>query len=174
MVTARETSFTRADYMLLPEGLRVELIEGELVKEPSPTAWHQVLAGRIHLQLAMLVGTRRAIASPIDLFVDDESILQPDVAVLPASAPASPEKPEIAVPLLVVEVLSPSTSRRDRHRKPPIYFRAGVREVWIVDAAAKTAEILTPAGARRFDSPERPRSEALPDFELDLAALFGL
>jgi Uma2 family endonuclease len=172
MVITKETRFTRADYMRLPEGLRAELIGGDLVKEPSPTLWHQVLVGRIYRDLAALVGTRRVVPAPIDIFVDDESVLQPDVAVLPESAPARPDAPETPVPVLVVEVLSPSTRSRDRHRKPPIYFQAGVREVWIVDPDAKTAEILTPGGSVRFTSAEIPRSGAVPGLSLDLETLF--
>jgi Uma2 family endonuclease len=174
MLAMKTARFTRADYMKLPEGFRAELIEGELVREPAPTQWHQAIAGWIHVQLAALVGPRRVVESPIDLFVDDECILQPDVAVLPESAPARPDIPEMAVPLLVVEVLSPSSIPRDRRRKPSIYFRAGVREVWIVNPADETAEILTPEGTRWFAAPEHPRSGVLPGFALDLAALFAV
>jgi len=43
MVAHETIRFTTADYRKLPEDLRVELIHGELVKDASPTAWHQLL-----------------------------------------------------------------------------------------------------------------------------------
>ena len=51
MTTAR-THFTREDYDRLPEGFPCELIEGELVKEPSPFYQHQ----RVSLRLARIIG----------------------------------------------------------------------------------------------------------------------
>ncbi len=62
--------FTRKDYMALPEGFPVELIRGELVKEPAPTFGHQGLVGDLHVLLRSVVG-RRAVLSPIDVFVDE-------------------------------------------------------------------------------------------------------
>jgi Uma2 family endonuclease len=176
MVNVRAISdarFTRADYMLLPEGFRAELIDGVLVKEPAPTGWHQRLVGDIHLALTACVDRRRVVFSPIDVFVDDYNVLQPDVAVLPEDAPIGPGTVAIAMPILVVEVLSPSTARRDRLVKTRTYLRAGVREVWLVDPDTRCAEIVTSSGTRLFAAGSVPRSGALPGFALDLGALFA-
>ena len=51
----------------------------------------------------------------------------------------------MSTPLLVVEVLSPSTTRRDRHRKRPAYLANGVAEVWLVDGDTRIIERWTAA-----------------------------
>ncbi len=63
--------FTRADYERLPEGYPVELIDGQLVKEPAPTFGHQWIVGRFHVEFYSLVGAGRIVVSPIDVFVDE-------------------------------------------------------------------------------------------------------
>ncbi|MCU0724305.1 MAG: Uma2 family endonuclease [Planctomycetes bacterium] len=173
MKNVQEARFTRADYMLLPEGFRAELIDGVLVKEPAPTGWHQRLVREILLETVACLGRERAIQSPIDVFVDEHNVLQPDVAVLPEDAPIRRGAVEIAMPVLVVEVLSPSTARRDRLVKTRTYLRAGVREVWLVDPDTRCAEIVTTAGTRLFAAGSVPRSGAVPGFALDLGALFA-
>jgi Uma2 family endonuclease len=171
--TTRDARFTRADYMRLPEGFPAELIDGVLVREPAPSGWHQGLVGAVFLELAACVGRRRVVPSPIDVFVDEHNVLQPDVAVLPKDAPIGARTTAIAIPILVVEVLSPSTARRDRRQKTAIYLRAGVREVWLVDPATKSTDIVTSAGATHFATGATPRSDAVPGFALDLGALFA-
>ncbi|MHC4858878.1 MAG: hypothetical protein ACYTDY_02170 [Planctomycetota bacterium] len=82
----RETRrFTQADYARLPEGFPVELIDGQLVKEPSPTYGHQRILGQIHVELYRFVGAGRVVVSPIDLFVDEPMC---QVHSLPANCPA--------------------------------------------------------------------------------------
>jgi Uma2 family endonuclease len=169
MVTT--TKFTRADYMALPEGYPAELLDGMLVKSPSPTWGHQHLVTKLAVMLWGIVGPQRIVVSPIDVFVDEHNVLQPDVLVTPE--PRSPVEKEAGEPLLVVEVLSPSTKRRDRERKPAKYFQAGAKEVWIVDPQARTVEVLTPAGRRRFAEEEEARSEAVPGFALVARDLFA-
>ncbi|MFQ5845668.1 MAG: Uma2 family endonuclease, partial [Planctomycetota bacterium] len=134
--------YTRADYLSLPEGFPAELIDGMLVKEPSPAAWHQEIVGRLHWILRGALGPGRVLFSPIDLFVDEFNVLQPDLVVLPEDPRIGPDTPQIPVPLVVIEVLSPSTARRDRRTKTRIYLRAGVKEVWLVDPGARRAEIV--------------------------------
>ncbi len=165
--------FTRADDIRLPEGFRVRFSDGMLVKKPAPTGWHQVIIGRLHLLLAAVVGSRRVVMAPIDLFVDDVNVIKPDVAVMSETTPLGPGSDEIPVPLPVAEVLSPSTARRDRREKPPLYFRSGVREVWIVDPEHRSLEIPTSAGPRPLPPGEPPRSEIVPGFAVDTAALFA-
>jgi Uma2 family endonuclease len=169
MVTT--TKFTRADYMALPESYPAELLDGMLVKSPSPTWGHQRIVMEIAVRLRSVVGPQRLVSSPIDVFVDDYNVIQPDVLV--TTEPRSVREKEAGEPLLVVEVLSPSTKRRDRERKPAKYFEAGAKEVWIVDPKARTIEVLTPDGRRSYGEDEEARSEAVPGFALVAADLLA-
>ena len=157
-------NFTRADYMALPESYPAELLDGMLVKSPSPTWGHQRIVVDLAVLLRGIAGPDRVVVSPIDVFVDDVNVIQPDVLVTPK--PRSIDEREAGVPLLVVEVLSPSTARRDREEKPPKYFQVGVEEVWIVDSAARTVEVRTVESRQLFREDETARSAALPGFEL--------
>jgi Uma2 family endonuclease len=165
--------FTRRDYLALPEGFPAELIEGEFVREPAPTRWHQRLVGTLSLRLVEVAGLDRVLPAPTDVYVDDWTVLQPDVLVThPGDAVREGTEPG-AIPLLVVEVLSPSTLLRDRDRKTGIYLRAGVAEVWLVDPDAKTIEVHSAQGVSRVARAERAASAALPGFTLawtDLAS----
>ncbi len=172
-MTSAEPKFTRADCLRQPEGFRAELIEGSLVKEPPPSGWHQCLVARIHRRLAELVGLRRCVFAPVGVFVDEHNVLAPDILVLPASSPVRPGDDRVAIPLLVVEVLSPSTARRDREVKAGIYLRAGVEEVWIVDPGTETVEVRSAGGIARHAGPDTACSRVFPEFALDLPPLFA-
>ncbi len=169
MTTVQTCKYTRADYMRLPEGFPAELIDGMLVKEPSPTGWHQELGTRLVTRLRERIGP--ALPSPIDVFIDDYNVLQPDVAVLPEGTIVRPEMAQIPIPVFVVEVLSPSTARRDRVTKTNIYLRAGVKEVWLVDPETETVEIVTASGRESVGPNAVGHAKSLP-FDIDLAELF--
>jgi Uma2 family endonuclease len=163
-MTDTATKFTRHDYLRLPEGFPCELIDGKFVKEPSPVYRHQRVGMRLVEQLVSLIGSDRCVASPIDLFVDEFNVLQPDVAAFAAAL--SRDVVHIPVPAVVFEILSPSTERRDRQTKSRIYLRAGVAEVWLIDPETGRIDVLTSAGSRTFSREETPRSTSLPGFEL--------
>ncbi|MHC4470780.1 MAG: Uma2 family endonuclease [Planctomycetota bacterium] len=163
-MTLETRRFTQADYARLPEGFPVELIDGQLVKEPSPTYGHQRILGQIHVELYRFVGAGRVVVSPIDLFVDEYNVLQPDVLVI--EKPLGPKAPRAKLPLLVVEVLSPSTAFRDRQQKRRIYLDAGVKEVWIVDPETETIEVHARGAVRRAGPDETVASDAVPGFSL--------
>ena len=162
----RTEKFTRRDYERLPEGFPAELIEGDLVREPAPTRWHQHVVVALTVRLVEAAGLDRVLASPTDVWIDEWSVLQPDVLVTAPGDVIRPGTDRGAVPLLVVEVLSPSTARRDRDRKTAIYLRAGVREVWLVDPDAGSVEVHTPGGVERAAGDGRVGSAALPAFTL--------
>ncbi len=164
MVTVLTVKFTRADYEQLPEGYPVELIHGQLVKEPSPTYGHQWIAGKLLVDLHGLVGPSRVVSSPIDVFVDEHNVLQPDILVL--DEPLGPQVKHVGLPALVVEILSPSTVLRDRVVKREIYLDAGVREVWIVDPEAENVEIYTKRELRTYTLDEPVQSTVIPEFNL--------
>jgi Uma2 family endonuclease len=78
-------------------------------------------------------------------------------------------------PALIIEILSPSTTKRDRHRKRPAYLAHGVREVWLIDLDARPVEQWTAAS----EFPQRYTTnmtwspiEQVPALTIDLALLF--
>lgn len=77
------------------------------------------------------------------------------------------------VPDLVVEVLSPAGRSNDLGAKQEMYLAAGVRELWLIDAAQHEATIVGAAGEHRLSAADRLRSEILPGFTLSVAALFA-
>lgn len=163
-----ELLFTRADYDALPEDLRVELIDGELLKMPSPTLRHQKIAKRVFLALVEAVGPDRVFFCPVDVPIDNWNVFVPDLVVT-AEIPPDADK-VILRPFCLFEVLSPSTASRDRLVKARRYFKVGAKEVWLLDHEAGTAELRTPSGARTFR--RTLRSKAIKGLALPLAPLF--
>lgn len=163
-----ELRFTRADYDALPEDLRVELIDGQLLKMPSPTLRHQKIARRIFQALVEAVGWDRVFFCPVDVPIDNWNVFVPDVVVTVAVPPDADKV--ILRPLCLFEVLSPSTAGRDRLVKAKRYFKVGAKEVWLLDQDQGTAELRTPRGARLYK--DTLRSRAIRGLEIPLAPIF--
>jgi Uma2 family endonuclease len=166
-----ELRFTLADYMALPEGMRVELIEGELLKMANPTVRHQRIVMRLAFALARLLGMERVLLGPVGVNIDDFNGFQPDLVVVPADALPDDAAREVGKPQVVVEVLSPSTKSRDRKIKAKHYFGKGVAEVWLVDGDARSVEVRTASGSTTMT--ETLKSAALPEIDLPLREIFG-
>lgn len=164
--------FNRADYDRLPEGFPAELIGGALVKEEAPTYGHQRIENRILTALVALVGVDRALPAPVDVGIDEWNVFQPDIVVL-RQLPVDDEARDLGIPLLAVEVLSPSTARRDRGVKCRRMLRAGVAEVWIVDRAVGLVECHDAEGGRTAVGDAPLASRAVPGFILTPATLFS-
>lgn len=122
---------------------RYELVDGELLVTPSPNEPHQravfLLARALdeHLERNPI---GQVYTSPFDVELETDSIVQPDVFVLPMHEVERVRTEMPARELLVAaEVLSPSSSRGDRVAKRPLYGRY-VSEYWIVDLDARLFE----------------------------------
>ena len=173
-VAQRRALLTADDYAKLPEDLRAELIDGELVMSPGPDRAHQTLVLRLVRVLDRHLGPssdRRLLFAPFDVHLDKHNVLQPDVLVLPEGTDASEPRP---LPTLVIEVISPSTATRDRGVKLERYRARGVREAWIVDRYQKTIDVLDLAAGMSLVC--RPGdiacSAAVPGFSIDVTKLF--
>ena len=162
----RTEKFTRRDYMQLPEGFPAELIDGDFVKEPAPTYWHQGLVSRLVARLLALAGPERVLVSPIDLLLDDWNVFQPDVLVRAVGDEVTGPGAESRIPILVVEVLSPSTAQRDRETKSAAYVRAGVAEVWLVDPEHRAIEVHTTRGVHEYPGAAKAVSQVVEGFAL--------
>jgi Uma2 family endonuclease len=137
--------WTYADYAALPDdGQRYEIVDGVLSMVPAPGTGHQsaitwfITYLTMHVQMA---GLGRVELAP-------NTVLQPDVTVvLQARQQIITPSRIVGAPDLVVEILSPGTAGHDRRCKQDAYARAGVREYWIADPAARTVEVLRLDGA---------------------------
>ena len=141
----QDKTWTYDDYAALPDdGNRYEVIEGELVMAPAPRVDHQ----RCSLNLILIVGPHvkahnlgEVLAAPCDVVLDKRNVLQPDLIFISnARAEVITEKNLQGAPDLAVEILSPSSLRRDRIQKMRIYARHGVPHLWLIDAQARTLE----------------------------------
>lgn len=142
-VVVRDEVWTREQRDALPEdGCRHELIDGRLFVTPAPRPRHQFVLLDIYRALHAAAGDRSVLVAvaPVDLVVDDDTVVQPDLLV--AAPEAFDEVACIGVPELVVEVFSPSTAFLDRSVKREVYERIGVPSVWFVDPVELVVTVL--------------------------------
>ena len=137
---------TYEDYVLLPnDGKRYEILEGEISVTLACSPKHQTASGILLIVLASYIKERKLgklFHAPIDLILEPTSILQPDLLfVSSAHQRIITERAIEGVPDLVIEIVSPTTTRTDRITKAQIYARHRVPSYWIVDPEKQNIEI---------------------------------
>jgi Uma2 family endonuclease len=172
------------DLQKLPDdGLRHELIDGEHFVTASPLLKHQVVAGNLYL----LIGNHvRATGAGILLFAPFDVVCTPNDVVVPDLIYFAGDRLREVVtdnfaqgpPNLAIEILSPSTRRRDEVLKRRLYERFRVAEYWIVDPALETVTIhrldgdayqpMTAKGAEAVTTPQ------FPNLSISLPAIFAM
>lgn len=136
------TEWTAAMVAALPDdGNRYEVLDGELAVTPAPSWDHQRVALALCHALSSYLradGLGEALVAPADVEFSSRRLLEPDVFVVPRTTdvPRPRSYADATRLMLAIEVLSPSTARRDRGVKRRIYMDEQVDEYWIVDADA--------------------------------------
>jgi Uma2 family endonuclease len=144
-VLQRDTHYhTYADYLTWSATYGDELINGAAyVREPpGPSPSHQWMAFELGRQIANALEGKpwRVCMAPFDIRLpksteaDDQvdTVVQPDVFIV-SDLQKIDARGMRGAPDWIAEVLSPGTTRHDRLVKLPVYERAGVREVWLID-----------------------------------------
>ncbi len=172
---------TLEDYLALPDDVRAELIGGELYVMQAPSMDHQ----RVVLALVRALADHadgvdygEVVVSPVDVFLPSGDIVQPDIVIVPnAQADLCQRNGIHGAPEVLIEVLSPTHSERDRIVKLRLYEQNGVAEYWMVDPETRSVEVFAleeggfePRGW--FTQDARLASPALPDLELIVSRLF--
>lgn len=137
----KQGEYTIEDRNALPEDHPSELIDGVIYTMASPALRHQSISGSIYRQLWNYVdahgGNCTPFIAPTDVRLDrdERTMVVPDVFVIcqPDDDRMDNDKYINGAPDLIIEVLSPSTRRKDMFTKLHKYEEAGVREYWIVD-----------------------------------------
>ena len=173
------TEYTAEDYWSLPDGVRAELIDGQLWNLASPSRRHQEILNRLATDLTNHIdshgGSCKVYPAPfaVNLFGDESTFVEPDISVVCNRSKLSDRGCEGA-PDLVVEIVSPSNPGMDYFSKLDLYQRAGVREYWICDPEKNRTLVY------RFEEDSAPLiypfselvpSDVLPGFDIDFGAI---
>lgn len=151
MVAFRKPEKTYADLEALPEGVKAELLDGEIYMSPAPRLRHVRATSLLGAQLSVAFGmsaveTPRGpggwwiLDEPECHLLPDRRVFRPDIAGWRRERMPRPDGDThkvLIVPDWVCEVLSPSTMSYDILRKMPRYREAGVRWMWVVDPVAR-------------------------------------
>jgi Uma2 family endonuclease len=171
---------TYSDLQFTPDdGRRYELVRGALLVTPSPRPRHQRISRNLMLLLHDYFGRSgrgEVFAAPTDVILTHEDVFVPDLVVVRHPQDVT-ERAIEAPPLLVVEIVSPSTRKQDRGIKAERYAELGVEHFWSVDPDARQVEcfhlayrayrsVARAEGAGTLEHPEWD------DLILDLDALF--
>ncbi|MEM7107788.1 MAG: Uma2 family endonuclease [Bacteroidota bacterium] len=138
----RSKVWTIEDYLQLDVEL-CQLIDGNLVMTLAPNTEHQRIIGKLRIILHKFLSSGEEILlAPVDVFLDQKNIYQPDLVFLSKKNEQIISKRGVeGAPDLVIEVISPSNSFIDRYTKKKAYFEFDVKEYWIIDPANKSLEI---------------------------------
>jgi Uma2 family endonuclease len=133
-----EKKLTYSDYAKIPAepGFQHEVIDGILLRDPSPSCQHQRVSRRLQRILEDYFYEKdpqgEVFNAPLDLNLDAHTVVQPDLMYLPGSRPARND-PVDSIPELIVEILSPTSGRKDRVLKLNHYQLSGIPHYWILD-----------------------------------------
>jgi Uma2 family endonuclease len=175
-----EEYYLMAKAGILNEDDRLELIEGEIVEMSPIGSHHAACVTRLIQFLSQQVGSRALVSAQNPVRLGEHSEPQPDVALLrPRGDFYATDHPGSQDILLLIEVADTSVEY-DREVKVPLYARAGIGEVWLVDLDGESIEVYqspAPEGYRQVRvvrQEERLAPEALPELELSAGGILGL
>jgi len=182
--------FTYGDYLSWDDNERWEIIDGEAYNmTPAPNTGHQLLVMQLLLQLGNQLKEKscQVIPAPFDVRLpvgkekeeDIENIVQPDITIV-CDAKKLDKKGCLGAPDMIIEILSPSTSRKDRMEKFFLYERVGVKEYWLVSPDEKLVEVFRLGPGGKYGRPEiycetdKVQLGILKEIAIDLSAVFSI
>ncbi len=162
MLPEANRKYTYEDYMNIPEGERIEIIDGEVYNMTPPSRNHQklsfVLSGKLFNYLQGK--TCEAYVAPFAVFLGEESqslkerhCVEPDLSVI-CDKKKLIQQGCLGSPDFIIEIVSPSTRSHDYMRKLNLYSMYGVKEYWIVNPLNKTIAVYV-SNDGTFEVPEK-------------------
>ena len=157
--------YTYEDYLSWSEDERVEIINGVPYLQAAPSRIHQEVLSELHRQIANYLVDKECKVYPapfhvvLDLgesVVDDSekvNVLEPDLTII-CDLSKLDDRGCKGNPDMVIEIISPSTARKDKVEKFNKYEQAGIKEYWIVEPTEKIVSVFTLQKNQRFGRPD--------------------
>lgn len=182
-------TYTYADYLTWRFEQMVELIKGKLfILSPAPASRHQSISSGLNAQILPFFINKpcKAFHAPFDVRLmqdtkmDDSiiTVVQPDICVI-CDPQKIDEKGCIGSPDWIIEILSPSTAKKDYNEKFNLYEENGVLEYWVVNPDANVVDqyVLDENGTYYQKGvhfkPQKLQPHIFPELTIDLEIVFG-
>ena len=179
-------TYTYSDYLLWEFSERVELIKGKIFKmSPAPSRKHQSISRELFLAIGVTLKKQKCqiYAAPFDVRLSKkkkdkliETVVQPDICVI-CDIVKLDDRGCLGAPDLIVEILSPSTKKKDITDKYVLYEQNEVKEYWIVDVINQTLlkyvlQNKKYVGEKILDASENVTSTVFPNLTIELSEVF--
>jgi len=156
--------YTYADYLTWWDDVRRELIEGFIKLLPAPRSIHAEVSFNLLVNFGTILkkhkGKCKVFPAPFDVRLPKNgetendkicTVVQPDISVI-CDLSKIDEKGCLGAPDMIVEVLSPSTFKRDAYEKFVLYEKSYVKEYWIVSPNDKTIHVFLLQSDGKYDA----------------------
>lgn len=185
-ITKTRKKYSYVDYLTWDESERWELLDGVPYMQAAPSRIHQEISMELSTQFHnYLKGkTCRVFAAPFCVRLDMEkndydikNVVEPDITIVCDSTKLD-ERGCKGSPDMIIEILSPSTAKKDRVDKFNKYEKAGVKEYWVVEPDQKLVSVFLLQENGRYGRTEMYTNEdnikisIFPNFEIDLKPVF--
>lgn len=183
-------SYTYSQYLKWRFEEYVELIRGKIFPMSAPVSQHQRIVGNLHIEIGFYLKGKhcQVFIAPFDVrfpaydangvpIADTDTVVQPDLCII-----CDPQKIDRrgcnGAPDLIVEVLSPSTAKKDLNEKFNLYEEAGVQEYWVVFPDAKVINVYLLQNGKyvlrdEYEEDAKIPVATLPELVVNLADVFA-
>lgn len=183
-----EKKYTYEDYLNWPEEERWEIIDGIAYMQAAPSRIHQEILMELSKQIANYLTGKPCKVYPVPFCVrlpkgdeksdkDIKNVVEPDITIV-CDPSKLDEKGCNGAPDMIIEIMSPSSGKKDRVEKFNKYEKAGVREYWVVEPDEKLVSVFVLQENKRYGRPEMYTDEdkvqvsIFPDLIIDLKSAF--
>nr|WP_054693980.1 Uma2 family endonuclease [Syntrophomonas palmitatica] len=180
--------YTYGDYLKWPGEERWEIIDGvPYMMSPAPSSEHQRILLEIASQLHLYLRGKSCMVFPAPFDVrlprgdekdeDIQTVVQPDIVVICDNSKLD-RRGYRGAPAMVVEILSPQTTKKDLREKYDLYERSGIKEYWVVFPLDQVLDVylLDEEGKyqknRTYEKDARVKPSIFEDLEIDLGLVF--
>lgn len=167
---------TLENVLAMPEERR-EFIDGELYMPPAPEPDHQNALGNLHTDVKIYLRQNpigRVFFAPLDVVIAAK-LCQPDLLYIRNERLEIIQPKQIeGAPDWIVEVVSPTSRKRDFETKKALYLENGVREYWVVAQDGQVVWVFTPdnPGGEVYGKGQLEPSP-LPGLKINIPSLFA-